>query len=130
MGQQDDISRGLTRGWLWLQYRPNRDLPLRDNPRHVGQHTGLIGHGHAQVVPTLNFANRQHGKVGQRIGLEGQMGHPMIGVGRQGSGDIDEVGNHRAGGRLGTGAFAIKHGVANRIAMNPDCVHRAFNAGQ
>ena len=54
----------------------------------------------------------------------------MIRVGRQGSGDVDEVGHDRAGGRLGTSAFAIKHCMTDCIAMDPDSIHCALDTGE
>ena len=57
------------------------------------------------------------------------MRHPMIRIGGMQPRDIDQIGDDRAGGRLGTGPRAVIKRRADRIAFDQDRVHHAFHIG-
>ena len=53
----------------------------------------------------------------------------MVGVGGRQACDVDEVGDHRRGGRLGARALAVVERRADGIAVDDDGVHGALDVG-
>ena len=69
----------------------------------------------------------RHG--GHRVGLERQVRHVVLRIGSVHARDVDQVGDHRRSGRLGTCARAVVQRRADRVALDEHRVHRAFDAG-
>ena len=92
---------------LLLDHRVDRDLAIGEDARDVGQHARPVLHAHAQVVAGLHVAHRQDRQVGKLVGLEREMRHAVLGIGGVHARDVDQVGDHRARGRLGAGARAV-----------------------
>jgi hypothetical protein len=74
VGQDDQVGLLLALGGFALQHRVDRDAVVGQDAGDLGQHAGLVGHAQAQVVGGLHLGDRQDGRVGQRVGLEGQVG--------------------------------------------------------
>ena len=53
----------------------------------------------------------------------------MFRIGRQHPRDVDQVGDHRGGRRLGAGALAVIERRADRVALDQHRVHRALDVG-
>src|SRR5450830_1614010 len=106
---------------LTLQHRVDADARRGQDAGHTGQHASLVGHAQAQVVAGDDVA---HG-----VGLEGQVRHALGGIGRVQAGDVDQIGNHGAGGGLGAGALAVVQRGAHGIALHHHGVHGAFDVG-
>ena len=58
----------------------------------------LVGHPHSEVVRRLDFGHGEDADVGQGFRLEREGRNPMPGVGTEGTRDIHQIGNDRAGG--------------------------------
>jgi hypothetical protein len=65
----------------------------------------------------------------QLVGLEGQVRHAVLGVGRVQAGDVHQVGNHGAGRGLGARPLAVVQRGAHGIALHHHGVHGAFDVG-
>ena len=102
---------------------------LGQDGRDPRQHARLVGHDQAQVEGRHHLVDRQDRRVGHRVGLERQVRHAMVGVGRGQARDVDQVGDHRAGGRLGACALAVVQRRADRIALHHHRIHRTFDVG-
>ncbi len=68
-------------------------------------------------------------RIGQGVALEGQVRHAVARVGGVQAGDVDQVGNHGAGGGLAARALAVVQRGAHGIALHHHGVHRAFDVG-
>ena len=129
MREQDDVGLLLAFGRLLLDHRVDRDLAVGEDARDVGQHAGPVVDAHAQVVARLDLAHRQERHVGELVGLEREVRHAMLGVGGVHARDVDEVGDHRAGRRLGARAGTVVQRRADRVALDQHGVHRALDVG-
>ena len=94
--------------------------------RDVGQHAGPVERAHAQVVAGLDLVHRQDREVRQLVRLERQVRHAVLGVGGVHARDVDQVGDHGAGGGLGAGAAPVEERRADRVAFHQHGVHHAF----
>ena len=70
-----------------------------------------------------------HRQVAHGIGLEGQVRHALRRIRRVQAGDVDQIGNHRAGCGLGTRAFAVVQRGAHGVALHHHGIHGAFDIG-
>ena len=80
--QQDDVGLLGAFGRLLLDHRFDRDFAIGENARDIGQYAGAVLHAHAKVIAGLDVADRQNRRVGELVGLERQMRHAVLGVGR------------------------------------------------
>ena len=90
---------------------------------------GLSVHAHAQVVGRLDLVHRQDRRARELIGLEREVRHAMPGIGGVQARHVDQVGDHRARGRLGARARAVVQRRADRVALHQHRVHRALDVG-
>ena len=127
--EQDDVGLVLALGRLLLDHRVDRDLAVGEDARDVGEHARLVLHAHPQVVARLDLAHRQERQVGELVGLEREVRHAMLGIGGVHARHVDEVGDHRARGRLGARARAVVQRGADRVALHQHRVHHAFDVG-
>ncbi len=57
------------------------------------------------------------------------MRHTILRIGGQHPGDVDQVGDDRARGRLGAGTLAVIHRVPDRVALDQHRIHRPLDVG-
>jgi hypothetical protein len=93
------------------------------------QHTRLVRHLQAQVERGHDLLDRQDRRGRQLVGLEREVRHAVVGVGGVQAGDVDQVGDHRRGRRLGARALAVVQRRADRVGLHQHRVHRAFDVG-
>jgi hypothetical protein len=129
VGEDDQVGLALALGGLALQHGVDRNVVLGQDGRDARQHAGLIGHLQPQVERGHHLLDRQDRRRGQRVGLECQVWHAVIGVGGVQPGDVDQVGHHCRGRRLRAGAFAVVERRADGVALHDHGVHRALDVG-
>ena len=131
VGEDDDVGAAPRRavGARALQQRVDRDAVLGEDAGDARQHAGLVGDLQAQVERGHDLVDRQDGEVLHRRRLEREVRHAVVGVGGVQAGDVDQVGDHRRGGRLGARALAVVERRADRVALHHHRVHRAFDVG-
>src|SRR5262249_9447337 len=117
MGKHDDVHLVLPFVRLLLDHRVDGDLALGQYARDVGEHPRLVLDAHAQIVGRLDLAHRQDRSPGQPVGLECEMGYPMLGIGRQRARDVHQVRHDGRSGRLGSRPPALVHRLPDSIAL-------------
>ena len=130
MRKHDDIGARRARRGGNLADGVNGDALLGQNAGDIRQHAGLVRDAQAQVIARDGLFNRQHRQFAHFFGLEGEMRHAVFRVGSVQAGDIDEVGNHRAGGGFRARTGAVVEGFADGVGLHQHGVHGAINAGQ
>ena len=113
-----------------LQHGVDGDGLVGQDAGDVGQDAGLVLDPQAQVVAGLDRAHGQDGQAGHGVRLEGQVRHPVLGIGGGQAGDVDQIGDDGGGRRLGTGALAVVEGGADGVAPDQDGVHGALDVGE
>ncbi len=104
-------------------------LALGQQAGQLGQHARLVGHAQTQVIAGPHFSHRQDVQIAHGPRLESQVGHTVERVRSVQTGDVHQVGDHRAGSRLGACAFAVVQSRAHSIALHHHGIHRAFDVG-
>jgi len=106
-----------------LQHALEADARVAQRCRHVGDHTGPVHHHQPQVVGA-DMGGHRHGR---QVGEHRRLGAPN----RRGptTPQVDQVRDHCARRRAGTGAPALQHHPANEIALRHHGVEHAVDPG-
>ena len=101
-----------------LLHGPDGNVVVPEDLGHSGQHTGPVGHVHAEVERGAHVVLRADGRaraLGRRRGCTGEE------VARR----VDQVAQHGAGGRAAAGAAAVEHELAAHGALDEHGVEGA-----
>ena len=129
MRQQDNGGLVNTGCRFFLQDGLDADTGLAQDAGDIGHHTRLVGHLHTQIVGRLHGFHGQHRDIGNGLRLKGQMRHTVFRIHCQGSGNINNVGNHRRGRGFRTGTGTVVQRRADGIGIHQHRVHDAIDIG-
>ena len=94
-----------------------------EDRRHLGEHAGLIGDHHGQVVLRREFVDRTQRRLfGDRQPSRSAVGHV--------DGGVDEIAEDGGGSRTAAGTAPVEHEIADRGAFDEHGVERIIDVGE
>ena len=115
---------------VFLADRVDGDAVFRQDAGDVRQYAGAVGDGQAQVVGAVEGVCGQYRQAAAVVYFAvAEFGEAVFAFEVEFAHDVDEVGNHRRGGRQFARAGAVVEAVADGISLHLHRVHHAVDAG-
>ena len=130
MRQQNNRRLGHATCRFFLQNSLDTDTRGAQYTRNLGQYTGLVTRLHTQIIGCLDIIHRQNRHIGQGMRLEGQVWHPVFGIGRQGAHHINNICDHGGSGWLCPGTGTVIQCWSDGIGLYQYGIHHPVYIGK
>ena len=115
---------------VFLADRVDGDAVFRQDAGDFRQYAGAVGDGQAQVVGAVEGVCGQYRQAAAVVYFAvAEFGEAVFAFEVELAHDVDEVGNHRRGGRQFARAGSVVEAVADGVALYLYRVHDAVDAG-